>query len=107
MYSAIITNNGCAMQALGLRCYKVYGAIHTLIDIETQMEPTMELTEDRIIMAKERRQLVPYSDVHIYRLEKAGKFPRRIKLNPNGRVGWSHKEVVGWIAEKKAQREAA
>ena len=47
----------------------------------------MEPTEDRIIMAKERRQLVPYSDMHIWRLEKTGAFPQRIKLSPNGRVG--------------------
>ncbi len=67
----------------------------------------MEPTEDRIIMAKERRQLVPYSDMHIWRLEKTGAFPQRIKLSPNGRVGWSWIEVHDWIEARKAEREAA
>ena len=59
---------------------------------------------DRIIQAPERRALVPYSDMHIWRMEKAGKFPGRIKLGPN-RVGWSLQEVEGWIKDRKAERE--
>ena len=41
---------------------------------------------DRIILAPERRVLVPYSDMQIWRMENEGKFPRRIRLGPN-RVG--------------------
>ena len=41
----------------------------------------------QIISKKELLKLVPYSDQHILRLEKAGKFPRRIDLGEN-RVGW-------------------
>ena len=66
----------------------------------------MEPTEDRIITAPERRQLVPYSDMHIWRLEKTGQFPKRIKLGPN-RVGWSLREVQKWIEARKAARDAA
>ena len=64
---------------------------------------------DRIVSAKERRQIIPYSDVHIGRLEKAGKFPRRIHLGP-GRVGWRLSELMRWIderAEERTQGEAA
>ena len=61
------------------------------------------LTEDRIIRAPERRQLVPYSDMHIWRLEKAELFPKRIKLGPQS-VGWSLREVREWIEERKADR---
>ena len=63
----------------------------------------MELVEDRIIPVTERRQLVPYSDMHIWRMEKAGTFPRRIRLGPN-RVGWSLQEVRDWINARKAER---
>ena len=63
----------------------------------------MEITENRIILAPERRQLVPYSDVHIWRKEKAGTFPKRIKLGPN-RVGWSLQEILDWIEDRKAER---
>ena len=61
---------------------------------------------DRIIDAPERRRLVPYSDMQIWRLEKAGKFPRRIRLGPN-RVGWSLQEVVEWIESRKAERDTS
>ncbi len=60
--------------------------------------------EDRIISAPERRRLVPYSNMHIWRLEKLGKFPKRIRLGPN-RVGWSYREVMDWIAARKKERE--
>ncbi len=58
---------------------------------------------DRIITAKERRELVPYSDMHIWRMERAGRFPRRIQLGAN-RVGWSLAEIMEWIEAKKAER---
>ena len=60
-------------------------------------------TIDRIMSAEERRQLVPFSDMHIWRLEKAGKFPRRIKLGKH-RVGWSQAEILAWIEARKSQR---
>ena len=60
---------------------------------------------DRIILAPERRRLVPYSDIQIWRLEQQGRFPRRIKLGPN-RVGWSEQEILDWIEARKAEREA-
>ncbi len=59
--------------------------------------------EDRIISAAERRHLVPFSDMHIWRMEKADKFPKRIRLGPN-RVGWSHAEVMDWIEARKRER---
>ena len=58
---------------------------------------------DRIVSAKERRQIIPYSDVHIGRLEKEGKFPRRIHLGP-GRVGWRLSELMAWIEERAQAR---
>ena len=60
---------------------------------------------DRIVSAKERRQFIPYSDMQIWRLEKAGEFPRRIRLGAN-RVGWSLSELQAWIAAKKNARGA-
>ena len=65
------------------------------------------ILSDRIISSRERRQRIPYSDMHIWRLEKAGKFPRRIKLGPSptGRVGWRLSEIMNWIEERAAERE--
>jgi prophage regulatory protein len=60
-------------------------------------------SQDRIIGSAERRRLVPFSDMHIWRLEKDGQFPRRIKLGPH-RVGWDLNEVIAWIEDRKARR---
>jgi len=37
----------------------------------------------------------------IWRLEQAGKFPRRIKLSDNA-VGWDVDEVEQWLQNRKA-----
>lgn len=59
---------------------------------------------DRIIDAPERRQLIPYSDTQVWRLEKEGKFPRRVKLGSN-RVGWLESEIRAYIEKKVAERD--
>ena len=61
---------------------------------------------DRIIAFDELGLMIPYSRMHIGRLEKADKFPKRIPLGDGGRVGWSLHEVLEWIASKKAARDA-
>ncbi len=63
-------------------------------------------SDDRLIDQHERKRLVPYSNMHILRLEKAGKFPKRTRLN-NGRVCWSFIEVQAWIAGRLAERGGA
>jgi prophage regulatory protein len=42
------------------------------------------------------KELVLYSPQHIARLEKAGEFPKRLKLG-NNRVGWIEQEVLDWL----------
>ena len=54
------------------------------------------LSHLRIITQKQLRALVPYTPQHILRLEKAGRFPRRIKLGQN-RVGWRLIDIEAWI----------
>ena len=60
-----------------------------------------------VIRWKELSQLVPYSAMHIRRLEKLGRFPERIKLGVGKRaaVGWSSREVIQWISTRMAARE--
>ncbi|MEM6661155.1 MAG: AlpA family phage regulatory protein [Pseudomonadota bacterium] len=48
--------------------------------------------------------MVLYSPQHIARLEKVGKFPRRVQIGPN-RVGWVETEVLDWLQERMADRE--
>ena len=69
------------------------------------MELTTE-TPTRIITQKELASRVPYSSVQIWRLEKAGTFPRRITLGPN-RVGWVEAEVEAWLSKRMDERGAS
>ncbi len=48
--------------------------------------------------------IVPYTRQHIGRLERAGKFPRRVQLGEN-RVAWLESEIEAWIAERAAERD--
>ena len=61
----------------------------------------------KILSKKELRSLVPYSGQHIARLEKAGRFPRRIRLGTgvSGRVGWLLSDIEAWVAERISERD--
>ena len=62
--------------------------------------------ENRLVSKKELRTVcgIPYTPQHIARLEKAGRFPQRIKLGPN-RVAWVLSEVEAWVRERIAERD--
>jgi prophage regulatory protein len=49
---------------------------------------------------------IPYSFMHISRLEKAGRFPRRMPLGAN-RVAWFADEIEAWIDERAKLRPTA
>jgi prophage regulatory protein len=50
----------------------------------------------QLITRPELLKLVPYTIRHIYRMEKAGKFPARVKVGAN-RVAWVQSEVLRWL----------
>lgn len=50
----------------------------------------------RILSMKEVCELTGYSRTHIYRLERAGKFPRRRKLGL-AKIGFLRSEFHTWI----------
>ena len=58
----------------------------------------------RIIDWKTLRELVPLSRVHIGRLEKAGKFPKRVQIS-EARVGWIAAEIETYLQARAALRE--
>ena len=57
-----------------------------------------------------RAKGIPYSDVHLRRLEDADKFPKRFKLNPGsgpqGAVGWDAGEIDDHLKSLIAARDA-
>jgi len=56
---------------------------------------------ERSLRLPEVHQLVPYSKMHIDRLEKEDRFPKRIHLG-KGRVVWLQSEVMAWLESKRA-----
>jgi prophage regulatory protein len=53
----------------------------------------------RLIRRSELQRKVSFSMVHIWRLEKEGKFPKRIVLGGRS-VAWNEDEVDAWIEAK-------
>ncbi len=51
------------------------------------------------------QRIVPLSRTTIWRLERQGDFPRRIRIGPN-RVAWVEIEVEAWINDRLAERGA-
>ena len=49
---------------------------------------------------------IPYSKPHLWRLEKAGKFPKRVPIGA-GRYGYVESEIDAHLEQKIAQRDAA
>ena len=62
---------------------------------------------DRLLSKRELKQIVLYSPQHIARLEKAGRFPRRVRLGPytGSRVGWLESEVAAWLKARIETRD--
>lgn len=46
---------------------------------------------------------IAYSKVQLWRLERAGKFPQRVRLSAQ-RVAWIESEIDQWIAARIAAR---
>ena len=57
----------------------------------------------KFIILPQVQEIVPYSASHIWRLERSGEFPKRIRLGGN-RVAWLQSEVESWIEGKIAAR---
>ncbi len=55
---------------------------------------------DRIILEAERKRRTGISRTTAWRLEKAGKFPKRRAVS-DGLVGWLESEIDEWIANRQ------
>jgi prophage regulatory protein len=61
------------------------------------------MEEARIIRKPELFMKIGLSDATIWRMEKKGKFPRRITLGGNS-VGWLSGEIDNWLDKKAEER---
>ncbi len=60
----------------------------------------------KIIGTTQLLKLLPYARQSILRLEREGKFPRRLRLGngPRSKAGWYEHEVLEWIQERDKNR---
>lgn len=64
----------------------------------------MDTSSPCILSSSDLRKLgIRYVRQTLHRLEKAGKFPRRIKLTDNGSVGWVQSEIQDWLKKRIQQ----
>jgi prophage regulatory protein len=61
------------------------------------------LMNTRILKWQDLAPIVGCSRVTIWRMEKAGDFPKRIRISPQ-MVGWLEHEVEAWLAQRMAVR---
>jgi prophage regulatory protein len=52
-----------------------------------------------------KAKCIPYSKPHLWRLERANKFPKRVPIGA-GRYGYVEEEIDAYIALKIAERDA-
>jgi prophage regulatory protein len=58
---------------------------------------------DKILRFPQLREIIPVTNVTLWRWEKAGKFPKRVQLGGNS-AGWLEKEVNEWIEQRAKER---
>ena len=59
--------------------------------------------DDRVLRWPEVKKIVGLSRVTAWRLERDGRFPRRLQLGGNS-CGWLLSEVRGWLEQRAAAR---
>lgn len=61
---------------------------------------------ERLLSAKQVKEITLYSNAHRARLEARGLFPKRIRLSdhPRGRYGYLESEIQDWIRWRLKER---
>ncbi|WP_292080066.1 MULTISPECIES: helix-turn-helix transcriptional regulator [Brevundimonas] len=67
---------------------------------------TLASDADRLIQVKEVIRLTSVSRTQLHRLVKAGSFPRPCKIG-TARKAWSLEDVRRWVADRRAEANAA
>ena len=64
------------------------------------------LSQKFLSVAQLRERGIPFSKVHLWRLERAQKFPVRVHLSERC-IAWDESEIVAWLAQRSAERRLA
>jgi prophage regulatory protein len=71
-------------------------SIATISDEREDSAPKSGLR--RMLNEEQLLAVVPFSSVTLWRMEKAGRFPRSTYISPNRRV-WYEDEIIAWQTE--------
>jgi prophage regulatory protein len=63
-----------------------------------------EAKERRVIRKPELMHRLGLSDTTVWRMERQGRFPKRVRLGGKA-VGWFSDEITDWIAKRAEERE--
>ncbi len=74
-----------------------------VVDAEVEKQLAAQTAADRLLRVKEVAKLTGLSRATIYRLERAGTFPKRVQTSANA-VAWHEREVVAWKSSRPRSR---
>jgi prophage regulatory protein len=67
------------------------------------MPQNTETPGKRVLSQQAVLEKVPVSRTTLWRMERTGDFPKRMKISPN-RIGWLETDVDAWLEERKPSR---
>jgi len=68
--------------------------------VERALEKQTTTSGKRVLSQQAVLALIPLSRTTIWRMERAGDFPKRIQISAN-RIGWLEADVDAWVEERK------
>jgi prophage regulatory protein len=66
-----------------------------LVEAETEDRTPDKSAPRRMLSEKQVLEIVPVGRTTLYRMEKAGRFPKSTYISPNRRV-WFEDEIIAW-----------
>src|SRR5262249_15802045 len=94
-----------ASSAAGPACARDAPTASGLVEQITPAPPTKDDSWGQLFSRADLKNLgVSYSNPHLIKLEREGRFPKRLVLSP-GKVAWFRREVIAWIEAKAAERK--
>lgn len=85
------------IKCLQLRVTRISSASVSTRRVQRTASPMAQTVRPlRVISWRELSGMIPFTRQHVLRLEKVGKFPKRLKVD-NRRIGWLETEIETWI----------
>lgn len=63
----------------------------------------MQENKERLIRKPELLSMIGLSDTTVWRMERDGRFPKRLRIGGNS-VGWLESEITSWLRSRAEER---